>query len=81
MAYWRNDGLERLSIIHDGDDYDMTYRFRREFLDPETLDIVDVIVSDEVYEGNTVIKLFFDYGLNPEEYGIRLTRLTRKGGR
>ena len=79
MAYWRNDGLERLSIIHDGDEYDMTYRFRREFLDPETLDIIDATVSDEVYEGSTVIKLFYDYGLNPEEYGIRLSRLTQKG--
>ena len=81
MAYWRQDGLERLSIIHDGDDHDMTYRFRHEFVDPETLDIVDVFVSDELYEGSTVVKLFYDYGLNPEEYGIRLTRLTRKGGR
>ena len=53
----RHDGLERLSTILDDGEYDMSYRFRREFMDQETLDIVDVIVSDEVYEGSIAVKL------------------------
>lgn len=67
----RYDGLERLSTILDDGEYEMAYSFQREFLEPETLDIVDVIVSDSVYEGSTTFKLFFDF--NPEEYVIKLS--------
>lgn len=68
-AAWRNDGLERLSVIYE----DGSFSIERIMLDPEELVPVSREIIRDAAAGSSVAAVLCGTGFDPRDYGLRLS--------